>query len=139
MMTPAAVITRIRGKMDTLLFKDEVFQIRGAAHEVHNEMGNGFLEAVYQECLQREFEKSSIPYVASMPLNLNYKGQKLVQTYRPDFICFDQIIVELKAATTIAPEHRAQLLNYLKATGLRLGLIINFGTYPKLQLERLVK
>ncbi len=121
-----------------LLFENEVFLIRGAAFEVHNEMGNGFLEAVYQECLMREFQRLGIPHVANSALNLVYKGEALTQSYRADFVCFEQIIVELKAVTAIASEHRAQILNYLKATGLRLGLIINFGTYPKLQIERIV-
>ncbi len=124
--------------MNTLLFEDEVFRIRGAVFEVHNELGNGFLEAVYQECLGYEFQQMGIPFVAHAPLNLTYKGTQLVQTYRPDFVCFEKIILELKTATSIAPEHRAQLFNYLKATGLRLGLIVNFGTHPKAQIERIV-
>ncbi len=124
--------------MSALLFEDEVFRIRGAAFEVHNEMGNGFLEAVYQECLEREFGKAGIPFTAFMPLHLFYKGEPLVQSYKPDFVCYEKIILELKACSSILPEHRAQLFNYLKATGMRLGLLLNFGTYPKLQIERIV-
>lgn len=123
--------------MSALLYEDEVFKIRGAAFEVHGEMGNGFLEAVYHECLAREFESRAIPFSKGTSLKLAYKGQPLTQTYLTDFICFDKIILELKAVSDIAPAHRAQTINYLKATGFRLGLIINFGTYPKLQVERL--
>lgn len=123
--------------MSSLLYEDEVFKIRGAAFEVHSEMGNGFLEAVYHECLAREFDSRAIPFLTGATLKLSYKGEPLVQTYQPDFVCFDKIIVELKAVSTIAPAHRAQTINYLKATGFRLGLILNFGTYPKLQVERL--
>ncbi len=125
-------------KMSALLFEDEVFRIRGAAFEVHNEMGSGFLEAVYQECLEREFSKAGIPFTAFMPLSLVYKGEPLAQSYKPDLVCFEKIIVELKACSGLLPEHRAQLFNYLKATGMRLGLLLNFGTYPKLQIERIV-
>ncbi len=124
--------------MSALLFEDEVFRIRGAAFEVHNEMGSGFLEAVYQECLEREFSKAGIPFTAFMPLSLVYKGEPLAQSYKPDLVCFEKIIVELKACSGLLPEHRAQLFNYLKATGMRLGLLLNFGTYPKLQIERIV-
>ncbi len=120
-----------------LLFEDEVFRIRGAVFEVHNEMGNGFLEAVYQECLEKELALSAVPYISHPVLNLVYKGEPLIQVYQPDLVCFDKIIVELKAATSIASVHRAQVMNYLKATGMRLGLIINFGTYPKAQIERI--
>jgi GxxExxY protein len=123
--------------MGNLIFEDEVFKIRGAVFEVHNEMGNGFLEAVYQECLEREFLRSGIPFVAQQSLSLSYKGEALIQVYQPDFICFGKIIVELKATSAIIPVHRAQLLNYLKATGIKLGLIINFGTYPKAQIEQI--
>ena len=124
--------------LDNLLFEDEVFKIRGAIFDVHNEMGNGFLEAVYQECLALEFQDRSIPYVAYKQLNLVYKGRSLNRVYCPDFVCFDKIILELKSAPGIVPEHRAQLLNYLKGTGLRLGLIVNFGTFGKAQIERVV-
>ncbi|ESQ90737.1 GTP-binding protein [Asticcacaulis sp. AC460] len=124
--------------MAELLFEDEVFRIRGAVFEVYREMGSGFLEAVYQECLEREFQKLGIDYVAHRALNLTYKGEALNQFYRADFVCFDKIILELKAMQSIAPEHRLQLLHYLKATGLRLGLVINFGAPAKVQIERVV-
>lgn len=121
-----------------LLFADEVFRIQGAIFEVSREMGAGFLEAVYQECLGIEFRERGIPFVASPALGLTYKGQPLVQRYVPDFTCFGQIIVELKAVRELAPEHRAQVLNYLKGTGLRVGLLVNFGSAPRTKVERLV-
>ena len=123
--------------MPELLYEDEAYKIRGAVIDVHKEMGSGFLEAVYQECLEREFTLRKIPYLSKVPLALSYKGQALRQGYEPDLICFDKIIVELKVVQTRAPVHRAQVLNYLKATGLRLGLLINFGTYPHAQIERI--
>lgn len=122
-----------------LLFKDEVYAIQGAVFEVYRSMGCGFLEAVYQECLEIEFTSRGIPFVTQKDLLLTYKGQPLVQRYKPDFICFNSIIVELKAVTELANEHRAQLLNYLKATGMRLGLLINFGHHPQVQIERFIR
>jgi GxxExxY protein len=122
-----------------MLYAAEVFRIQGAVFDVNREMGAGFLEAVYQECLALEFAARDIPFARSKPLALAYKGQILRQTYVPDFVCFDRIIVELKATRDIAPEHRAQVLNYLNATGLRLGLLINFGSTPKAQIERLAR
>lgn len=122
-----------------LMFQDESYVIRGAAFEVYREMGYGFLEAVYQECLQKEFTKQSVPFVAQPTLELFYKHEKLEQIYRPDFICYGKIIVELKAAKELSDEHRAQLHNYLKATRLRLGFLINFGHYPKASIERIVR
>lgn len=99
--------------------------------------GGGFLEAVYQECLAIEFEARGIPFVATPPLRLSYKGRQLKQTYAPDFVCFGKVLVELKAARAVAPEHRAQVLNYLRATNLRLGLLVNFSLHSKAQVERL--
>lgn len=124
--------------MDEILFKDESYQIQGAIFEVYREMGGGFLEAVYQECLEYELRARDIPFVAQPDLQLLYKGTRLRQTYKPDLICYDKIIVELKAVRVLAPEHTAQVLNYLKATGLKLGLLANFGAYPKANITRLV-
>ena len=127
----------IREGRETLLFKDECYAIQGAVFDVYREMGCGFLEAVYQECLGQEFRSRQIPFEAQKELSLSYKGASLNQTYRPDFICFGEIIVELKATKEVAPEHKAQLLNYLKATSLGLGLLVNFGAYPKVEIVRM--
>jgi GxxExxY protein len=125
-------------KHEPLLYADEVFRIHGAVFEVSREMGIGFLEAVYQGCLALEFAARGIAFVASRPLALKYKGNPLRQSYVPDFVCFDRIILELKVVREIAPEHRAQVINYLKATGLCLGLLVNFGGAPKARIERLI-
>jgi len=122
--------------MGNLLFEEETFAIRGAVFEVYREMGCGFLETVYQECLEKELKDKRIPFVSQPELTLNYKSQRLEQTYKPDLICYDQIILELKAVKDISPEHKAQVINYLKATNLKLGLLINFGSHPKAQIER---
>lgn len=124
--------------MSDLLFRDEAYRIVGAAMEVYNDKGNGFLEPVYQECMEIELASRDIPFVPQKRLPIVYKGQELRQCYIPDLVCYQAIIVELKAVREIMDEHRAQLLNYLKATGLRLGLLVNFGRHPKLEWERLV-
>jgi GxxExxY protein len=125
------------GADETFLYKAETYAIRGAVFHVYRAMGAGFLEAVYQECLEREFLKRQIPFEARRSLPLEYEGERLRQTYVADLVCFDRIILELKALRAIAPEHRAQLMNYLRATGLRLGLIVNFGSSPQVEIERL--
>jgi len=122
---------------EKILFKEECYQIQGTIFEVYREMGCGFLEAVYQECLERELMTRGIPFVTQPDLTLRYKGEPLKQTYKPDFICYGKIIVELKAIKEVAPEHKAQVINYLKATGMKLGLLVNFGTYPKANITRL--
>jgi GxxExxY protein len=119
-----------------LLHQDEAFRIRGAAFEVYRAMGAGFLEAVYQECLEIEFAKRGVPYQARKPISLNYDRVCLRQTYVADFVCFGLIVLELKAVRQLAPEHRAQTINYLRAAGMRLGLLLNFGSTPKMEIER---
>ncbi len=121
-----------------ILFKDECFNIQGAVFEVYRVLGSGFIESVYQECLEKEFILRKIPFKSQVDLSLSYKGEQLAQVFRPDFVCYDQIILELKALKEIGNEHRAQLMNYLKATGFRLGLLVNFGHYPKATVERIV-
>jgi GxxExxY protein len=121
-----------------LLLEKESHQIIGACFEVYREKGCGFLEAVYQECLEVEFRLQGIPNIAQRPLSLEYKGLPLLAKYQPDFVCWEKIIVELKAVRELSDEHRAQLQNYLKATGLRLGLLVNFGHFPKAQVERII-
>jgi len=100
-------------------------------------MGCGFLEAVYQECLEKELKKKGVPFIAQQELQLFYKDELLKQTYKSDIICFDKIIVELKAVKEITSIHEAQTINYLKATGMKLGLLVNFGSYPKATIKRL--
>ena len=123
--------------MEEYFLKDECYRIIGACMEVHSELGSGFLEAVYQEALVREFNKREIPYVYESRLDVYYKGEKLNKHYYADFVCFDQIIIEIKAMEGLTDEHLAQVLNYLKATGFRIGLLINFGT-SKLQYKRII-
>src|SRR5437899_8460264 len=121
-----------------LLFNEKSYKIIGACFEVYREKGCGFLESVYQECMEIELRLQGIPFVAQKPLTLEYKGCPVRSKYEPDFICYDKIVLELKAVTELADEHRAQVQNYLKATGLKLGLLVNFGHYPKVQAERIV-
>jgi len=121
------------------LYKGENYAIMGACFEVYTEKACGFLEGVYQECLAIEFALRGIPFVAQPALSLAYKGKPLEQTYRPDFVCYEKVVVELKAISALTDEHRAQVHNYLKASGLRLGLLVNFGHHPKLESERIVR
>ncbi len=115
-----------------LIFKDEVFLIIGAAMDVSNELGAGFLEAVYQEALEIEFDEKRIPYVSQKQIEILYKSKILKKEYIADFLCFENIIVEIKSIKGITNIEDAQILNYLKATNMPLGLVINFG---KSQLE----
>ena len=118
--------------------KQKTYDIIGACFEVYNEKGCGFLEPVYQECLALELGIQSIPFEPQIELALDYKGHLLKQTYIPDFLCFGDIVVEIKAVSALADGHRAQLINYLYATGLEVGLLVNFGHHAKLEYERLV-
>jgi len=122
-----------------LLLESETYSILGACFEVYKEKGCGFLEPVYQECLEIELALRGLPFNAQPLLPLEYKGRVLKREYQPDLICFSNVIVELKAVTALADEHRAQVHNYLKASGLRVGLLANFGHYPKLEHERIVR
>lgn len=124
--------------MGELLYREEAFQIIGAAIEVHRELGCGFLEAVYQEALELELTSKFVPFVAQKSIKISYKGTPLVKEYVADLICFDNIIVELKALQRLSGNEEAQLINYLKATGMKLGLLVNFGTSGKLEWKRLV-
>ena len=121
---------------NNLLYEAETFAIRGAVFEVSRQMGIGFLESVYQECLTKEFSKREIPAIPHMELRLAYKGEPLSQTFKPDFVCYDKIIVELKHAKGLSDDHRAQILNYLRATDMKVGLLVNFGCHPKARIER---
>ena len=118
--------------------KDQrTYKIIGAAMEVHKELGCGFLEAVYQEALEREFAGQGIPFKSQPVIRIVYKGKPLDKTYQPDFVCFGEIIVEIKAISSLSGIEEAQLINYLKATGLKIGLLINFGA-KSLEYKRLV-
>jgi len=121
-----------------ILYKQESYKIVGACFEVYKEKGCGFVEPVYQECMEIELRLQGIPFVAQKPLALEYKNCPLRSIYQPDFLCYDKIVLELKACKEISDEHRAQVLNYLKATRMRLGLLVNLGHYPKIQIERIV-
>ena len=110
-----------------LLYENESYKIIGAAMEVHRELGPGFLEAVYQEALAIEFEKQGIPFVREPKLMVSYKGVQLSKYYEADFICYEKIIVETKATKQLTGSDESQVINYLKATGLKLGLLFNFG------------
>ncbi|HZO87082.1 MAG TPA: GxxExxY protein [Chthonomonadaceae bacterium] len=116
---------------------EQTYAIIGAAMEVHRELGPGFLEAVYQEALALEFEARSLPFQREVALPVAYKGKLLNCSYRADFICFGEVLVELKALDKLTGNERSQILNYLKATGLQRGLLLNFGTRSLTQ-ERLV-
>jgi GxxExxY protein len=122
-----------------LVFKDECFAIVGACFEVYKDKGCGFHEPVYQECLVIEFEHCKIPAITIPGLSMEYRGRLLTQKYFPDFVRYGKIIVELKAVSALNDEHRAQVLNYLKASKFQLGLLVNFGHYRKLQYERIAK
>lgn len=122
-----------------MIYKEESYSIMGVCFEVYKEKGCGFLEPVYQECLEIELDLQNIPFKSQPSLQLTYKGKQLKHSYEPDFICFDKIILEIKAVSQLIDEHRAQVHNYLKATGHKLGLLVNFGHHPKLEYERIVR
>jgi GxxExxY protein len=121
-----------------LLFRDKCYAIQGAIFEVYKELGVGFLESVYQECLEKELLARKIPFQAQPVLSLSYKGQVLQQTFKADLVCHGQILLEIKAVKGLTGEHRAQVMNYLRASGLHLGLLVNFGLFPKAGVERIV-
>ena len=120
-----------------IIYKDESYAIIGACMKVHRALGPGFLEAVYEEVIEKEFIVQNIPYKRQVKLDLYYEGVQLKTHYRADFVCYDNIIVELKAVTQIPSVFYAQLQNYLKCTNMELGLLINFGT-PSLTYKRIV-
>ncbi len=119
--------------------RDESYAIMGASFEVYKEKGCGFLEAVYQECLEIELDLRNIPFKAHPLLPILYKKRQLRSKYTPDFVCYDLVVVELKAVSHLTDEHRAQVHNYLRATGLKLGLLLNLAHYPLLEYERIVR
>ena len=126
------------GYVNDLYLKEEVYAVIGAAIEVHKEMGCGFLEAVYQEAMGLELMDREIPHKAECNLAIQYKGRILKKTYCADFICFEQLVVEIKALEKLYSRDEAQLLNYLKATGMKVGVLVNFGAHGKLEWKRFV-
>ncbi len=120
-----------------LIYQEESYKIIGAAMEVHKELGAGFLESVYQEAFELELQKQKIPYEREALLNIYYKGSKLKKRFSADFVCYNKIVVELKALGELSTDHEAQVLNYLKTSGNKLGLLLNFGS-RSLQYKRLV-
>jgi len=124
--------------MFMLIKESESFAILGACFEVYRQKGCGFLEAVYQECLEIEFALQKVPARPLVPLALEYKGRRLRKEYVADFICYDSVLLELKAVAKLTDEHRAQVQNYLRATGIKIGLLVNLGHFPKAEHERFV-
>jgi len=124
--------------MASIVYRLESFEIMGACFEVYKEKGSGFLESVYQECMELELADRKIPFRAQPEVTLTYKGRPLKGKFKPDFICHEKIVLELKAVTAINDEHRAQVQNQLRATQMKLGLLVNFSHYPKLEYERIV-
>lgn len=124
--------------MAEIIFKDESYRIMGACFEVYKELGCGFQESVYQECLQIEFELQGISFQPQAKLKLSYKGRLLKKKCQPDFVIYDKIIVEIKAVSNLDNPHRAQVHNYLRVSRFKLGLLVNFGHYPKVEYERIV-
>lgn len=124
--------------MNEMLYKDEVYTVQGAIIEVHKIMGSGWREEVYQQALEVELAERGIPFDSKRELPIFYKAHKLEKTYVPDLICYDKIILELKAVDKITSEHQAQLFNYMRMTKSKLGLLVNFGSYPKATIERFV-
>ena len=125
--------------MSELILKDEVYAVVGAAIEVHRELGPGFLESIYQEAMEIELSSRNVPFVAQQPIAVQYKGVTLKKQFFADLVCFEQIIVEIKALAHLSGTEQAQLLNYLKGTGFPIGILINFGSHGKLEWKRLVK
>lgn len=124
--------------MTELLYKDEVYAIVGAAMDVYNDLGPSFLESVYQEAMEIEVNERKIPSKAIQEIHIKYKGLQLKKFYIADPICYGKIIVEIKAMDKLTLREEGQLINYLKATGMKVGVLINFGHYPSLEWKRLV-
>jgi GxxExxY protein len=121
-----------------VVYGEKSYSIMGACFEVYKQKGCGFLEPVYQECLGIELGLRKVPFKAQLPLPLLYKGVPLKHVYVPDFVCFDKIVLEIKAVSRLLDEHRAQIFNYLKAANHKLGLLVNFSHFPKIEYERIV-
>ena len=120
-----------------LLYEEESFAIRGAVYEVYKQLGCGFLEGVYQESLELELKSRGIPFEAQKEISISYKGTTLRQSYKADIVCYGKIILELKAVKELIGDHSAQLYNYLRATGMKLGFLVNFSHYPGVEIKRI--
>ncbi len=125
--------------MANIIYPEESYKIIGACFEVYKSRSSGFTEPIYQECLELEFQLQDIPFVPQALMELEYKGTKLRQHFRVDFICYDSIVVEIKALSKLTDVCRSQVLNYLNASGFRLGLLVNFGHHPRIEYERIVR
>ncbi|HHT23848.1 MAG TPA: GxxExxY protein [Bacteroidales bacterium] len=121
--------------MTDILYKEESYTIIGASMEVHNTLGQGFVEEVYHQALKIEFTRRGIPFISEAPLEIDYKGTILDKKFFADFFCYEDIIVEIKAVSKVTPDHEAQIINYLKASNIQLGILINFGA-EKLTYKR---
>jgi len=121
------------------LFKDECYKINGCVYAVNKKLGAGFLEAVYQEALEIELNRENIPFVSQQELVILYDDIPLTKKYVADVVCYDKIIIEIKAVSKINAQHKAQLMNYLAVTGFKLGLLVNFGSYPRAEISRVVR
>ena len=124
---------------EKILFKEECYKINGCIFNVYKKLGSGFLEAVYQEALEIELKRENIPFVSQKELEIIYDGIPLKQKYIADIVCFNKIIIELKAVAKINNQHKAQLMNYLTATKMSLGLLVNFNSFPKVDIIRVAK
>ena len=124
--------------MAELIYREESYRIMGACFEVYRSMGRGFLEPVYQECLEIELAERGIPFASQCEIPILYKGRTLEQFYKADFVCYDKIVIEVKAVSQLVDAHRSQTINYLQATGLRLGILVNFCAQRELEYDRIV-
>jgi len=130
--------TRTEEKTD-ILFKDECYKINSCIYEVNKKLGSGFLEAVYQEALEIELKRKNIPFISQQELEILYDGIPLTKKYIADIVCYGKIIIEIKSVSEITNQHKAQLINYLAATNFRVGLLVNFNSYPKAKIIRMVR
>jgi len=126
-------------RTEDLYFKDECYKIYGCIYAVNKKLGSGFLESVYQEALEIELKRSNVPFVSQQELEILYDGVPLTNKYIADIICYDKIIIEIKAVSKINNQHKSQLMNYLAATSYKLGLLVNFNAFPKTEIIRMVR
>ena len=126
-------------KKEEIIFKEESYKINGSIFNVYKILGSGYLEGVYQEALEIELKRANIPYASQQELEILYDGIPLSKKYIADIVCYDKIIIEIKAVSKITNQHKAQLMNYLAATGFKLGLLVNFNSFPKVEIIRMVR